>query len=970
MSRCSLIGRERELESLSDAVKAAGKGLGGCQVVVGEAGVGKTRLVRDVAAMAGTDGLRLLWGAASPSSSPMPWRPLVAVSNGAMRMFPADAAGAPALPSTVTRFAAVLAHLAPTVADVAASQDVNCAVMAEGLLALLEAIGDDPPVVVFEDLHWADADSLAVIEYMAERAVERGLLLVVTARTEETRQTAHALRRLEGVPGAVRHELRRLSDRQTARMVGECLGAPSDDPSLQAVIEYVARAADGLPLLVEGILETAVRDGVVVFDSGSWHVGDSDALAVPLTFADTVARRLGTLDPGARRILSAASLFGASFPWSVLGEVVGCDGDEVLAALRSAIDAGLIVATSDGFAFRHALTARAVVDAMVAPERRALAAAAALSLESADRPFAEDRADTLTDLHVLAGDLGRAVDVLAAAGCRALAAGAVQVAIDAIRRAADLAGGLACVPVQARLAFLAALVAGGDVEEACRVGHALVDHDAGRQTSATVDVHLMLARALVRAEPARATQEVAAARIAAGDDAVLKAKVGAVDALVVLESDTVDRIAAAENLARVASQAAEAAGCPEVACEALEVLGRAVRMHDLPSAAEVFARQLLLAETSDLTLWRIRALHELGTIDTLRWLDTRRMNEATAAAWRAGALTLASGYSINVAAGHMQRGEYDEAVAAAVDCENTAQQFGLTALAATAVMFQAAIAAHRGRRAEMERLLSRLTSRDRGDLAVAEWGFCRAMLAVVEDNRPAALEACAQADLAARRAPALMGNISGRLWLLLRLVDGSADPSETGDERPDDFDVRWDQMHVGFVQAVARGRSGRHQAAGAMLERALEAAAPYPLHRHLYLRLTAEAAIADGWGTPVVWLVEVEAWAIGHGYPAVTAACRALLRRVGVVTGRRGPREGDLPNALRERGVTARELDVLRLVATRQSNREIADRLYLSPRTVEKHVAALLAKLNAASRMELGARAVANGWVLPMPVEP
>ncbi|HEX2193117.1 MAG TPA: helix-turn-helix transcriptional regulator, partial [Acidimicrobiales bacterium] len=122
--------------------------------------------------------------------------------------------------------------------------------------------------------------------------------------------------------------------------------------------------------------------------------------------------------------------------------------------------------------------------------------------------------------------------------------------------------------------------------------------------------------------------------------------------------------------------------------------------------------------------------------------------------------------------------------------------------------------------------------------------------------------------------------------------------------------------------------------------------------RHLARRLVAEAAIEDGWGDPAGWLAEAMAFFDDSGHERVAGACRDLLRRAG----QRVPRSvsADLPKPLRAAGVTSREAEVLRLVAARLSNREIAERLYLSPRTVEKHVERLLQKTGATTRVELG----------------
>jgi DNA-binding CsgD family transcriptional regulator len=134
---------------------------------------------------------------------------------------------------------------------------------------------------------------------------------------------------------------------------------------------------------------------------------------------------------------------------------------------------------------------------------------------------------------------------------------------------------------------------------------------------------------------------------------------------------------------------------------------------------------------------------------------------------------------------------------------------------------------------------------------------------------------------------------------------------------------------------------------------AMRASAPYPTGRHLGLRLVSEAAIAEGWGTPVEWLRAAEEYFHEQQMTAVAGACRALLRRAGAIVPQRRQGAAGIPVALRSAGVTVREYEILQLLTRRLSNREIAARLHLSPRTVEKHIASLIAKTGQSDRISL-----------------
>ncbi len=121
----------------------------------------------------------------------------------------------------------------------------------------------------------------------------------------------------------------------------------------------------------------------------------------------------------------------------------------------------------------------------------------------------------------------------------------------------------------------------------------------------------------------------------------------------------------------------------------------------------------------------------------------------------------------------------------------------------------------------------------------------------------------------------------------------------------------------------------------------------------------AEAAIADRWGDPVGWLRRALPVLESAGHDRVVAACKALLRKAGAPLPRKGRGGSEVPLDLRSLGVTSREMDVLRLVAGGLSNREIGARRFLSPRTVETHVASLQRRTGAGSRADLVALALA-----------
>ena len=159
---------------------------------------------------------------------------------------------------------------------------------------------------------------------------------------------------------------------------------------------------------------------------------------------------------------------------------------------------------------------------------------------------------------------------------------------------------------------------------------------------------------------------------------------------------------------------------------------------------------------------------------------------------------------------------------------------------------------------------------------------------------------------------------------------------------------------LGYADAIVAGRAGDVGAAQEAFAAADAGFGPaLGWYRHYARRTVAEAALADGWGEPISWLREAAAYFEARGDDRIADACRRLLRDAGAPVPRRRPGDADLPERLRAINVSEREANVLALVAHGLTNREIAAQMFLSPRTVEKHVASLLAKTGLRRRAQL-----------------
>jgi DNA-binding CsgD family transcriptional regulator len=191
------------------------------------------------------------------------------------------------------------------------------------------------------------------------------------------------------------------------------------------------------------------------------------------------------------------------------------------------------------------------------------------------------------------------------------------------------------------------------------------------------------------------------------------------------------------------------------------------------------------------------------------------------------------------------------------------------------------------------------------------------------------------------------------LWVLVRTIVGDNDVEARTALRQLPAGLRRaNRGALEYAEAIAAGRQGDHDRSEKAFAAGEEHLAPVPYWHRLLRLFTCECALKDGWGDPLPHL-RVDLVAHEHnGDDAQARICRDLLRRAGAPT-RRGRGDSSVPPSLRRLGVTSREMDVLRLVSSGLSNAEIAQRLYLSPRTVETHVSSLLARTGCRSRQEL-----------------
>jgi tetratricopeptide (TPR) repeat protein len=456
-----LVGRAAELNALVAGLDAARRGCGGLVFLTGEAGIGKSRLVHEISTIAGERRLLVMRGRAVPGSSTSAFRPLAE----ALAALDVDVA---LRTDELQPWVPALAGLVPTVRPTGA--ELTAPVRGEAVIRLLRSLcASRGGLLVLEDLHWADPETVAIVEHLSDHLDRAPVLCVATARSEEQSPARDLARRLAAHRSAQVLELARLNDAQIAAMVDGCTGGTTGE-----AVDRVVELADGVPFLAEELL---VSPGL------------------PASFADGVAARLARLPEPVRRVLVTGAAFGRHFEWTLLSDATGLAEADVVDALDRGVGAQLLAVTGEGFRFRHAMTAEAVFRSVIPPRRRAIAAAALAALDRAHPEPPDALRDVAARLAERAGEPERAGRLFLAAGDEALAQGALHTAVAALERAWHL---LESDPEQDRAAMrlVEALSLAGRVDDAHAVGGKVVDR---LPPAAAAAVQLRLAGAAITA---------------------------------------------------------------------------------------------------------------------------------------------------------------------------------------------------------------------------------------------------------------------------------------------------------------------------------------------------------------------------------------------------------------------------------------------------------------------------------------
>jgi DNA-binding CsgD family transcriptional regulator len=395
-----LVGRERELGALRYCLAAALAGRGSLVLVGGEAGIGKTALVEALAREAAARSALVLTGGCYDLTATPPFGPWAEIA----RAYRADGE-LPALPAALRSEEALQAL-------------GSLAALFEAVRAFLAAVaGHRPLVLVLEDLHWADLASLDLLRFLARHVAEHPLLLLATYRSDELTRR-HPLYQLLPVLArearATRLDLRRLSSAAVHTLVETRYQLPHTDQT--RLVEHLQQHAEGNPLFIEEMLRTYQDDGLLVTPNGSWALGNLGPLHVPPFVRQVIDGRLARLPTGARDLFAVAAVIGQEVALELWSIVSGAGDEELAEVVELAQEAHVLDEPpgGTGLRFSHALIREALYEGIVLPRRRAMHRHVGEALAATPAPDP----DAVAHHFQQAGDF-RAAEWLARAGVRA-----------------------------------------------------------------------------------------------------------------------------------------------------------------------------------------------------------------------------------------------------------------------------------------------------------------------------------------------------------------------------------------------------------------------------------------------------------------------------------------------------------------------------------------------------------------------
>jgi class 3 adenylate cyclase/tetratricopeptide (TPR) repeat protein len=441
-----MVGRDAELDALAVALGRARNGRGQIVALVGDPGVGKSRLIWEATHSAETDGWLVLQTGADSHGTASAYAPIIELLKAycridardditsvreklTQRILTLDGALAADLPPLLALLDAIVDDAAWEALDPPRRREWTFAALKRILLRQSQAA---PLLVIFEDLHWIDGETQAFLDALVESMPAANLLLLVSYRPEYehhwVRKTYYAQLRVDG-----------LSSEGADELLDALLG---DAAALQALKQLLILKAEGNPLFLEESVRSLADSGALVGERGNYHQARPiDTIRVPDTVQTVLSSRIDRLQPDTKQLLQLAAVIGKDVPYSLLRAIVDVPDDN-LRGIVSHLLANEFMYEAQLFpeliyTFKHALTHDVAYGSVLQDRRRALHARIVDAIERTSEARIVEHVDTLGH-HAVHGQLwDKAVTYLRQAGQRDAARSANREAARHFEQALD-----------------------------------------------------------------------------------------------------------------------------------------------------------------------------------------------------------------------------------------------------------------------------------------------------------------------------------------------------------------------------------------------------------------------------------------------------------------------------------------------------------------------------------------------------
>jgi DNA-binding CsgD family transcriptional regulator len=940
-----LVGREAELGTLSQDLHEAAHGRGRALLLEGEAGIGKTRLVEAAAALARESGFVVLRGSAEELDRTRPF----GVLADALCLDPSSPD--PERASLGALVAAGQDLSGEPVGRLSDGPDLRYRIV-ENLVALLERLSSRQPVLVgLEDLQWADPSTLLALNVLVRRLKHHSVALIGSLRASSpisdlARQVGELVDR-----GATRLLLGPLDDGSVAALASEVLGAPPG-PCLRGDLVR----AGGNPLFVLELTTGLVQEGMVDVNDG---VAEAHAVPLPPNLRLMLLRRLSRLRNATVDVLRLAAVLGSSFEMAQLRLAARRSTIELMGMLEEAITAGVVAEHGDRLAFRHDLLREALYEDLPGPIRaglhlevgRALAEAGAVPTQVAEH----------LSLGAAPGD-PQAIRWLHEAAAGALPR-APAVAVELLERAFALAGPLSSEADALAADLVAVRLWVGRITDAERLARDVLGR--GVEPSLEVAVRNTLVLALLsQGRTVEAQREADEALTRLGDSSDFSPQLAASLAHARAFTGDIDgaQAAACDAIARGLQRGDDVAVCIAL-CALSSMASRQGRLEEgIAFASDAVARA---SESANRAARRFHCRLFLGgalmEADRFREAATA-LNDGLRVSEEVGSPWNLPMYHVALAWLRFYTGEWDDALADVQTATTLADEFGSGHGLVSAQALVAMIHFYRGDLPAAQGALARGNAflADTGSEFRRHWlGWARSLVEEATGDSGRALATMEEVwglcfAVGALSELPILGPDAVRLCLQANNIEQARAFADEVARVADQTDSLAASVAASRCRGLVSSDADVLTAAAGAARRLAR-----PLVRAAACQEAGQALSRRGRRVEARAILREAAELYGDlGALRGTAAVEAELRALGVRQGVRGRRPAR--PATGWEALTPSELSVSQLAVQGLTNRQMGERLFLSPRTVETHLSHIFRKLGLSSRTQLVAAAAAR----------